>query len=395
MPRVYSRSRKRRFAPFRSVARVARRVFRGVRRVITGRGKYSMGSSMQSAQKNAIPSMHSNNQSIVVRHREFISSIFSNAVGTVPVNGTTNLATVANRYMGTPVFGVAGTASVCAPVAGATPAVVGMTVGNSGATYGNSMSSYRINPGVGIANNMNVAQGVVQSAVLNVPFFGGVPNYTYYPCPSYGNALQAAAPVGGIPQLVSGQQQGCFPWFYKIAQQFEQYKIKGLTFEYVPVSADTASGTQITTGSIDFFIEYNSAAAPPCGVLSTAAADVLSPINNGAGYAQAQQLVLNNMWAQSTKPSEHCFIPFEASRKSSPTEVLYVAPSTVVPGQANVPTMTPAGVSQGTSDMRLYDAGTLYVIPFGQSVDQQLLGQLWVTYEIELIKPQLNVRVIE
>lgn len=338
---------------------------RSRRRVIKGRGAYSYDSRLMKSQENAVPMMHSNSQSIVVRHREFITSIYS-------VDPTRT------RYVGTPKVGAAG-GEKCKLVA---------------ATYGNSIQSFRINPGVGITQNLNPSAAVTNTAD-NVPVQGMLNAQSVNASLSYGAGQLTGALAPVVPQQ-NFQLQGCFPWLYKIAQQFEQYRIKGLVFEYVPSSADTSAGTTISTGTVDFYIEYNTAGPIAPGAVIVDPTDntrfKYGPNFSGTGNDQQQTLLLNNMWAQSGKPCDAITIPYEADKRAHSTDLFYIAPT--VAGVTQKPLIEPSGVTQQGSDMRMYDAGTLYVCAHGQSADNVLLGQLWVTYEIELVKPQLNVRLL-
>jgi hypothetical protein len=349
---------------FRKRRGVTRKRLYKRRPVIKGRGGYVLGASQASAllksQENAVPMMHSNSQSIVVRHREFITSIYSN----MPE---------ARRYVGAPVTNLVG----------------GGTCIQTSATYANSIQSFRINPGVGIGQNgANVViKNTAPNTPVNLPGPTAAPaDQTFIPAPAYANGGPPAA-SGTAPAMRYGfQLQGMFPWLSKIAQNFEQYRIKGLVFQYIPSSADTSS-EKLTTGSVDFFIEYNTASSLTSGTYDPDTG--LFP-GNGLGFPGQQTLLLNNMWAQSVKPCNGAFIPFESAKRAHSNELLYVNPNVLsVPVR---PEIEPLSVTLHGSDMRMYDAGTLYVVAYGQTNDQVLLGQLWCSYEIELIKPQLTVR---
>jgi hypothetical protein len=131
--------------------------------------------------------------------------------------------------------------------------------------------------------------------------------------------------------------------------------------------------------------------APPSGTIGNT-----STITDGEGAANCQAVFLNNMWARSCKPSEPCRIPLECAKALTAGEIKYITPDRMRLQDGTQPALYPGAAPELTTagDIRLYDAATVYVCAFGQSVDVTQLGQLWVSYEIELMKPQLNVRKI-
>lgn len=140
-----------------------------------------------------------------------------------------------------------------------------------------------------------------------------------------------------------------FPWLSSVAQNFEQYKFRGLMFEFVSTSADALNSTNTALGQLIMTAEYN-VSAPP--------------------YANLQQ-ALNAMWSVSTKPSCSAMAPIECSGAQNPLDVLFVRTGAVPPGQ----------------DQRFYDLANMQVMTNGSQAVANV-GQLWVTYDVELSKPQ-------
>lgn len=145
-----------------------------------------------------------------------------------------------------------------------------------------------------------------------------------------------------------------FPWLAPIASQYEQYMIKGMVFEFKSMTADgVLNGTSsLMLGGIIMATDYN-------------------PLNGGFENKQEME---NTQYTTSCKISESTYHAIECAPQLMPTKQLYVR-SAEVPQNA---------------DRRLYDLGTFniatYGLPAGLAVGSGL-GELWCTYEIELIKP--------
>lgn len=148
---------------------------------------------------------------------------------------------------------------------------------------------------------------------------------------------------------VNPQDPVSFPWLSQVAAAFEQYHFKGLAFEYVPTCGDALSSSNNALGTIIMAMNYN-------------AADSL---------ASSKPQLLEQMWAVSGKPSDHKLMFVECARPENPVSVLYTA--------ADLPI---------SYDPRLYDLGFLQVATQGMQIDGVGVGELWVTYDVELIKPQ-------
>jgi len=140
----------------------------------------------------------------------------------------------------------------------------------------------------------------------------------------------------------------CFPWLSAVAGQFCQYKIKGMMFEFVSTSG--ALSTTRALGEIVMAVNYN--AVEPA-------------------FVNKQQM-LNEVFSVSKVPSENALCPIECDARQTPIEHMYVRGAAV----------------PGNEDPRFYDFGKFYIATQGQSAPVAL-GELWVTYQIELYKPQL------
>lgn len=161
---------------------------------------------------------------------------------------------------------------------------------------------------------------------------------------SSGNFNNVSFPIN--PALPS-----TFPWLCEIAEQFEEYRVHGMIFEFKTTSADALNSTNTALGTVILATQYNSLASP---------------------FLNKQQME-NYEFATSTKPSCSIIHPIECAAFENPTSVLY----------------TRTGVVQN-GDLRLYDLGRFNIATVGMQATDVVLGELWVSYAIELLKPRMT-----
>jgi len=143
-----------------------------------------------------------------------------------------------------------------------------------------------------------------------------------------------------------------FPWLSAIAQNFEQYRITGMIFEFKTTSADALNSTNTALGTVILSTNYN-ALAPP--------------------FINKQQME-NNFFTSSTKPSMSVIHAIECAAHETPNQPAYVRLGDVSNG-----------------DLRLYDLGNFQIATVGfQNATPFICGELWMSYRIELYKPQLS-----
>lgn len=142
-----------------------------------------------------------------------------------------------------------------------------------------------------------------------------------------------------------------FPWLAALAQNFEEYRFEGLVFEYVPMCGDAVSSTNSTMGVVVMAAEYNV---------------------TQAAYINKQQME-NSMWAMSDKPSKPIAMPVECAPALNPLANQYIRVGAVASGQ----------------DARFYDLCNIQVATVGAQATFKA-GELWATYDIVLMKPQLD-----
>jgi len=140
-----------------------------------------------------------------------------------------------------------------------------------------------------------------------------------------------------------------FPWLSGIAPKFQEYSIKGMVFHYVPTSGAAISGTNPAIGSVMLQTSYRA--------------------NDNAPLTK--QEMLNEYWACEASPAEPFCHPIECDPKENPFGIHYVRTKQIT----------------GSDSPLLYDMGVLYVATSGMPATGNVVGDLWVTYDIELSKP--------
>jgi hypothetical protein len=147
-----------------------------------------------------------------------------------------------------------------------------------------------------------------------------------------------------------------FPWLSGVANKFQQYRLKGMIFHYVPTSGYAVSGSNPAIGTVMLQTSYRA--------------------NDSAPSTKVE--MLNEYWASEAAPSEAFCHPIECAPKENPFVTHYVRNNPV-----------PANDSP-----MLYDLGVTYVATQGMPADGNPVGDLWVTYEVELVKPQIASSVL-
>ena len=146
-----------------------------------------------------------------------------------------------------------------------------------------------------------------------------------------------------------------FPWLSGVAAHFQEYKIRGLVFHYVPTSGSAVSATNPALGSVMLQTSYRSNDSAPSNKVE----------------------LLNEYCSNESVPSEPFAHPVECDPRENPFNVQYVRTGAVPTGDSKL----------------LYDLGVTHLAVSGQQIDEKVVGDLWITYEIELKKPILDSNV--
>jgi hypothetical protein len=141
-----------------------------------------------------------------------------------------------------------------------------------------------------------------------------------------------------------------FPWLANVATSYQQYKVRGMVFEFKSTSSEYATGSGL--GKVIMASNYNV---------------------NEPTFANVQEME-NSEYAVANKPSVSFYHPVECARGARRDDPFYVK--------------DPNKVDVGTSDNRWYDMLKFQVATTGLSAPAATtIGEIWVTYEIELLKP--------
>lgn len=140
-----------------------------------------------------------------------------------------------------------------------------------------------------------------------------------------------------------------FPWGYALANCYTTYRMRGMVAEFVSLSSEYSTSSYL--GYVGMATQYNSLDAP---------------FDN-------KKVMMNAEYSCSAKPSRNLMHPIECARDQLVTDHLYIRAGDVPPN----------------ADKRLYDLGKLTVATGGQ-LTGNIIGELWITYEIEFFQPKLG-----
>jgi hypothetical protein len=146
--------------------------------------------------------------------------------------------------------------------------------------------------------------------------------------------------------------QQCFPWLSQIAQNYESYKFLGLAFEYKSTSGESVASNNTSLGTVVLCAEYNA---------------------TNANFINKMDME-NYEGSVSIKPSSCVLFGVECRPSDNALgDHLYIRATGV-----------PAGQDQKTYDMCNFQIATV-----GIPANSTNLGELWVSYDVELYAPKL------
>jgi hypothetical protein len=143
-----------------------------------------------------------------------------------------------------------------------------------------------------------------------------------------------------------------FPWLSRLANNYQQYSIRGMVYHYVPTSGSAVSSTNNALGSVMLQTSYRSTDDAPTSKVE----------------------LLNEYWSSESVPNEPFCHPIECDPKENPFQIHYIR----------------GGPLPSDENQLMYDVGKTYLCTSGQQAANVVLGDLWVTYEIELKKPIIS-----
>jgi hypothetical protein len=143
-----------------------------------------------------------------------------------------------------------------------------------------------------------------------------------------------------------------FPFLSQIAANFEEYHFNGLVFEFKTTSGTAISSSDAALGTVVMATNYD-------------VADNL--------FVNKQQME-SYEFATSCVPFQSCIHPVECAPNTDVLENLYMR----------------TGAVASTDDLRFYDKGMFQIATVGQQ-SAYTLGELWVSYDVTLMKPRLII----
>lgn len=145
--------------------------------------------------------------------------------------------------------------------------------------------------------------------------------------------------------------QGVFNWATIKARAYQQWRLRGCVFYFRSTSAEW-SGDGQGLGTVIMGTNY----------------DVTRP--NFSSKVEME----NYLFSNSGKPSEHFIHPIECDPLETPNKILYIR----------------EGPLRQDQDPKYYDFANFQIAVVGcnNSVEGNTLGELWVAYDIEFLKPQ-------
>jgi len=172
-----------------------------------------------------------------------------------------------------------------------------------------------------------------------------------YVCDVVGGAGTPSAYTLMPPVYLNPGLKNSFPWLSSIARQYQEYTWRGVVYHFVSSSGASVSSTNTSLGTVMMHTDYR-VTAP-------------SPLNKAE--------LLNEYFASDAKPSDSFVHPIECDPRENPYNVQYVRTGPVPDGE----------------DPKSYDLGKVNVATQALPSAGMTVGELWVTYEVELRKPQV------
>lgn len=142
----------------------------------------------------------------------------------------------------------------------------------------------------------------------------------------------------------------CFPWLSRIAQDFQEYEMRGCIFFLKTLSSDYTAA--LNMGSVFMAADYNASDPPPI-----------------------DKMHLENMeFSSSCKPSTSLLMPVECDPRYDSNTHLYIASNN----------------NYQNGDPKLYNLCNVYIGSQGvpnSGGNPTPIAEIWVTYEVALFKP--------
>lgn len=163
-----------------------------------------------------------------------------------------------------------------------------------------------------------------------------------------GDVFSSSSGFSAIQFSINPGLFSTFPWLAPIANCFTSYRMRGLVYEFNSLATEYSAQTSL--GFVALGTQYNTIDPPFTDKIT----------------------MLNSEYANSRKPSETFLHAVECAANQLVLQQLYVRDQ----GPPN------------DTDIRFYDLGTLTLACGGQAANDELIGELWSSYEIEFFQPK-------
>nr|QKV51263.1 putative capsid protein [Crucivirus sp.] len=193
---------------------------------------------------------------------------------------------------------------------------------------------------------------IVLSNASNIPMFGGGKVAVNIKHREFLGDVISSSSAGAFSiksySINPGLPQS-FPWLANVCgASFQQYRINGAVYEFRSMSSDALNSTNTALGSVVMATDYDS---------------------KDTVFGTKQQME-NTEFGVSCKPSCNMLHALECARNQTSVSELYIR----------------AGAVPSGADVRLYDLGRFSIATVGCQGTSVNLGELWVSYDIDLFK---------
>lgn len=224
-----------------------------------------------------------------------------------------------------------------------------MVAGPAGAGVGRNVGAW-VSKLIGSGDYTVVENSLIRGSAHGVPTFNITGHSVRIKHREYLGDITGSTAFSSRAYLLQPGSTVTFPWLSQIAKGFQQYKFHGLVFCFNSTSASALNSTNTALGTLIMATQYN----------------VNRPTFTSKMEMEGYE------FSCATKPSESLMHPIECDPKQLVMEDLYIR----------------SGAVPSNEDARLYDMGKFQVATVGMQAAANI-GELWVTYDIELLKPRL------
>jgi len=228
-------------------------------------------------------------------------------------------------------------------------ALGGQIAGPIGTAIGTGISKITGRGSYQVSHNTLQRQSVMGADAQNIPTFAPSEHGSRVRHREFiGNIISPSTPeaFNNESYRLAVDNKALFPWLGELAARYQKVIYHGMVFYYKTTSTDYNN-----SGTVQLAVNYNATEEQ---------------------YTSTAQM-LNSMFSTSTKPSVSAAAPIECDPNTMPTGGYYIR--------------HPLSVNTDT-DLRMSTVGTLNVATEGLTLPSgTVLGQLWCTYDVELMYP--------